>query len=165
MLQPLSRFGLNGAVAPSGKHDGPRPSHLRAGGRNFTTNGRGDGSIDLQPYMVAWALKAVLEGINHRKSRFTAPCRVGTICMVNAPHTKPKWADPYKKVQTRSQCRHTDMENIVDRAFQKAQRISSPCSHHLLTLRKAAECLGLTEWPTGERIWPGLIPIVQFHGG
>ena len=35
----------------------------------------------------------------------------------------------------------------------------------LLTLKKAAEYLGLTVWSMRERIWAGDIPVVRFPGG
>jgi hypothetical protein len=35
----------------------------------------------------------------------------------------------------------------------------------LLTIRKAAEFLGLTDWAMRSRIWAGDIPVVRFHGG
>jgi len=43
-----------------------------------------------------------------------------------------------------------------------AQRISNP---RLLTLKEAAQWLGLTVWAMRERIWAGQIPVVQFPGG
>jgi len=35
----------------------------------------------------------------------------------------------------------------------------------LLTLKKAAEFLGLTDWAMRSRIWAGDIPVVRFQGG
>ena len=35
----------------------------------------------------------------------------------------------------------------------------------LLTLKKAADILGLTVWAIRERIWAGHIPVIQFPGG
>lgn len=35
----------------------------------------------------------------------------------------------------------------------------------LMTVRAAAEYLGLTVWATRERIWAGALPVVQFPGG
>ena len=35
----------------------------------------------------------------------------------------------------------------------------------LLTLKKAAEFLGLTDWATRSRIWASDIPFVRFPGG
>jgi excisionase family DNA binding protein len=35
----------------------------------------------------------------------------------------------------------------------------------LLTLKAAAEFLGLTVWGMRERIWAGQIPVVRFPGG
>ena len=46
-----------------------------------------------------------------------------------------------------------------------AQGISNPQSPRLLPLKQAAERLGLTTWAMRERIWQGLIPVVQFPGG
>ncbi len=44
------------------------------------------------------------------------------------------------------------------------QRISNP-SPRLLTLKKAADFLGLTTWSMREAIWRGDIPVVRFPGG
>jgi len=38
-------------------------------------------------------------------------------------------------------------------------------SPRLLTLKRAADLLGLTVWAMRERIWAGHIPVVQFPGG
>lgn len=38
-------------------------------------------------------------------------------------------------------------------------------SPRLLTLKKAAEYLGLTTWAMRERIWAGDLPVVRFPGG
>jgi len=46
-----------------------------------------------------------------------------------------------------------------------ATRISQPVCPRLLTLKKAAEYLGLTTWAMRERIWAGAIPVVRFPGG
>ena len=35
----------------------------------------------------------------------------------------------------------------------------------LLTIEKAAEFLGLTDWAMRSRIWSGDIPVVRFPGG
>jgi len=35
----------------------------------------------------------------------------------------------------------------------------------LLTLKNAADYIGLTVWAMRERIWAGHIPVVQFPGG
>ena len=43
-----------------------------------------------------------------------------------------------------------------------AQGISNP---RLLSLKDAAQWLGLTVWAMRERIWAGQIPVVQFPGG
>lgn len=47
----------------------------------------------------------------------------------------------------------------------QAHWIHSPMSPRLLTLKQAAEWLGLTVWAMRERIWAGQIPVVQFPGG
>lgn len=44
----------------------------------------------------------------------------------------------------------------------QARGIDSP---RLLTLKAAADFLGLTVWAMRERIWKGEIPVVQFPGG
>ena len=46
-----------------------------------------------------------------------------------------------------------------------AQRITYPMSPRLLTLKDAAQWLGLTVWGMRERIWAGDIPVVRFPGG
>jgi excisionase family DNA binding protein len=43
--------------------------------------------------------------------------------------------------------------------------ISNPESPRLLTLKRAAQVLGLTTWGMRERIWAGDIPVVRFPGG
>lgn len=47
----------------------------------------------------------------------------------------------------------------------QAQGIHNPLAPRLLTLKQAAEWLGLTVWAMRERIWAGQIPVVQFPGG
>ena len=42
---------------------------------------------------------------------------------------------------------------------------SPPVSPRLLTLKDAAQWLGLTVWAMRERIWNGHIPYVRFDGG
>ena len=51
------------------------------------------------------------------------------------------------------------------KASQKAQGIQNPMSPRLLTLKDAAQWLGLTVWGMRERIWAGDIPVVRFSGG
>ena len=46
-----------------------------------------------------------------------------------------------------------------------AQGMFNPTCPRLLPLKQAAEYLGLTTWAMRERIWQGLIPVVQFPGG
>jgi hypothetical protein len=57
------------------------------------------------------------------------------------------------------------MQTIDSKASTKAQRIGQPMLPRLLPLKDAAEYLGLTTWAMRERIWQGLIPVVQFPGG
>ncbi len=42
-------------------------------------------------------------------------------------------------------------------------RIGSPLAPRLLPLKQAAEFMGLGVWALRERIWDGLIPVVQFN--
>jgi len=42
---------------------------------------------------------------------------------------------------------------------------SNPIGPRLLPLKQAAKVLGLTVWALRERIWEGLLPVVQFPGG
>ena len=44
-------------------------------------------------------------------------------------------------------------------------RMSNPMRPRLLSLKTAAEYLGLTVWALRERIWAGQIPVVRFPGG
>ena len=44
-------------------------------------------------------------------------------------------------------------------------RIYSPLTPRLLTLKGAAQWLGLTTWAMRERVWAGQIPVVRFPGG
>jgi hypothetical protein len=46
-----------------------------------------------------------------------------------------------------------------------AQGISNPQGPRLLTLKAAAEFLGLTVWGMREAVWRGDIPVVRFPGG
>jgi hypothetical protein len=48
---------------------------------------------------------------------------------------------------------------------ERGQRINNPVSPRLLTLKKAAEYLGLTVWGMRERIWAGDVPVIRFPGG
>ena len=55
---------------------------------------------------------------------------------------------------------------VADNTKKKeAQRISNPPSPQLLTLKQAAEYLGLTVWALRERVWAGTIPFVKFPEG
>lgn len=57
------------------------------------------------------------------------------------------------------------METRNNKTVTRAQRIDSPTVPRLLTLKEAAEYMGLTVWALRERIWAGHIPVVQFPGG
>jgi excisionase family DNA binding protein len=57
------------------------------------------------------------------------------------------------------------MANSENRTFQKSQGISNPPSPRLLTLKLAADYLGLSVWALRERVWAGSIPVIQFPGG
>jgi hypothetical protein len=61
--------------------------------------------------------------------------------------------------------RHNPMKRTGIKATIKTQGIDSPSSPRLLTIKRAAEWLGLTAWALRERIWAGQIPVVQFPGG
>jgi excisionase family DNA binding protein len=52
---------------------------------------------------------------------------------------------------------------IIDK--KEAQGIHNPQGPRLLTLKAAADYLGLTMWGIRERIWAGQIPVVRFPGG
>ena len=52
---------------------------------------------------------------------------------------------------------------IIDKL--SAHCITNPQGPRLLTLKAAAEVLGLTVWGMRERIWAGQIPVVRFPGG
>ena len=43
----------------------------------------------------------------------------------------------------------------------QAQGIHNPLPPRLLTLKKAAEYIGLTTWGMREAIWAGLIPVIR----
>ena len=57
------------------------------------------------------------------------------------------------------------MGKRINKAIQKAQRTPNAPGPRLLSLKKAAEWLGLTVWAMRERIWSGQIPVVRFPGG
>lgn len=46
-----------------------------------------------------------------------------------------------------------------------AKGISSRMDQRLLTLKQAAEYLGLTPWAMKERVWNGDIPVIRFPKG
>ena len=52
---------------------------------------------------------------------------------------------------------------IIER--EPAEEICTSTLPRLLTLRKAAERLGLSLWAMRERIWSGQIPVVRFPKG
>ena len=56
-------------------------------------------------------------------------------------------------------------ENHNSKGLQRAQGIMNPTSPRLLTLKDAANWLGLTVWAMRERVWSGSIPFVKFPGG
>jgi len=47
----------------------------------------------------------------------------------------------------------------------RAHGISNPVAPRLLTLKQAAEWLGLSVWAMRERVWAGDLPVVRFSGG
>jgi len=53
----------------------------------------------------------------------------------------------------------------TSKGLQRAQGISNPMTPRLLTLKDAAQWLGLTVWAMRERVWQGAIPYVRFDGG
>jgi len=57
------------------------------------------------------------------------------------------------------------MGKRINKAITKAQGIQNPMTPRLLSLKQAAEYMGLTVWAMRERIWAGQIPVVQFPGG
>jgi excisionase family DNA binding protein len=57
------------------------------------------------------------------------------------------------------------MANRVNQTTSKNIKLSKSNLPRLLTLKKAAEYLGLTVWSMRERIWAGDIPVVRFPGG
>ena len=56
-------------------------------------------------------------------------------------------------------------EPRTNQTVRKGQRIVNPQFPRLLTVKRAAEWLGLTAWALRERIWEGQIPVVQFVDG
>jgi hypothetical protein len=57
------------------------------------------------------------------------------------------------------------MINRVNRSIRKEMASEHLAAPRLLTLKKAADLLGLTVWAIRERIWAGHIPVIQFPGG
>ncbi len=66
---------------------------------------------------------------------------------------------------TPTQSKHSDKQRTGINQKSTATRTLNPMSPRLLPLKDAAEWLGLTTWAMRERIWQGLIPVVQFPGG
>jgi excisionase family DNA binding protein len=60
---------------------------------------------------------------------------------------------------------HSGMELTENQSKKKAQRISNPVRPRLLSLKKAAEYLGVSEWGMRTIIWNGDIPSVRYPGG
>ena len=56
-------------------------------------------------------------------------------------------------------------EARTNQTVRKEKRIVNPQFPRLLTVKRAAEWLGLTTWALRERIWEGQIPVVQFVDG
>ena len=57
------------------------------------------------------------------------------------------------------------MANRINQTVYRNIALSKSNGPRLLTLKKAAEYLGLTVWSMRERIWAGDIPVVRFPGG
>ena len=58
------------------------------------------------------------------------------------------------------------MANRMNNAVTKTQGIHYPLqSPRLLTLKEASKVIGLSVWALRERIWQGLLPVVQFPQG
>ncbi|MBC8392397.1 MAG: DNA-binding protein [Deltaproteobacteria bacterium] len=57
------------------------------------------------------------------------------------------------------------MGKRINKAITEARLIPNPMTPRLLSLKRAAEYMGLTVWAMRERIWAGQIPVVQFPGG
>ena len=56
-------------------------------------------------------------------------------------------------------------KKLANKELPKAQGIANSMIPRLLTLKKAAEYLGITVWGMRERIWAGDIPVFKFPGG
>ncbi|MFZ0930605.1 MAG: helix-turn-helix domain-containing protein [Syntrophobacteraceae bacterium] len=57
------------------------------------------------------------------------------------------------------------MKVAENKKKKEAQRITNPITLQLLSLKDAAQYLGLTDWALRERVWQGHIPFVRFPGG
>ena len=60
---------------------------------------------------------------------------------------------------------HTGRELSGNRSKKLAQRINNPMRPRLLTIKKAAEYLGITEWGMRTLIWKGLVPSIRYPDG
>ena len=56
-------------------------------------------------------------------------------------------------------------KNHNSKGLERAQGISNALGPRLLTLKQAAQWLGLTVWAMRERCWHGDIPMIRFPGG
>ena len=56
-------------------------------------------------------------------------------------------------------------KNPINKGSQEEHWIRNPQGPRLLTLKAAADWLGLTVWAMRERIWQGQIPFIRFDGG
>jgi excisionase family DNA binding protein len=60
---------------------------------------------------------------------------------------------------------HSGLEVPGKQSKKKAQWIQNPVRPRLLPLKKAAECLGVSDWTLRTFIWNGVIPYVRYPGG
>jgi hypothetical protein len=61
---------------------------------------------------------------------------------------------------------HTSLKSSGKQGIRKAQRINNPLVRpRLLTLKKAAEYLGIGYWAMRRLAWDRAIPVVQFPNG
>jgi len=64
-----------------------------------------------------------------------------------------------------SQDGHSGIEVTENQSKKKAQRINNPVRPRLLSLKQAAQHLGVTDWQMRTLVWNGVIPVVQFPNG
>ena len=64
-----------------------------------------------------------------------------------------------------SQNGHTGMKLSGNNSKKPAQGINNPMRPRLLTIKKAAEYLGITEWGMRTLIWKGLVPSIRYPDG